>query len=185
MRVYKFIIAAGLLIAGLGCSGPSVRYDYEAQADFAQFHTYAWQAAPSPGRARGFDNAIMEGRIRRTVEAELAGKGFQRDDGGHPDFLVDCYPLRQSARSSQTHLGLGLGMGFGPMGVGVSAPVGDRKVEAIGALVLEIQDARTRALVWKATADSALNSTDSPGEADDAVKAAVHNMLKKFPPPRP
>jgi hypothetical protein len=48
--------------------------------------------------------------------------------------------------------------------------------------VLEVQDAKTLAMVWKATAEGALQASDSPEEADAEVKGAVHGMLKNFPP---
>jgi hypothetical protein len=50
-------------------------------------------------------------------------------------------------------------------------------------IVLEIQDFRSRSVVWKATAEGALQGSDNPAEADSDVKDAVHNMLKRFPPP--
>lgn len=177
--------AVGLTAGILACSGPSVQYDFDAGTNFSRFHTYDWLPAPPPGRPQGgaFDTAIMEGRVHRAVDAGLAAKGFGlAAEGGPADFLVTSYPLRQASKSSQAHLGLGLG--FGPVGVGVGAPVGERHVEAIGALVLEIQDARTRTVVWKGTAQSALRSSDSPEEADDAVRQAVANLLKRFPPSR-
>ena len=73
-----------------------------------------------------------------------------------------------------------MGFGLGPVGVGVGAPVGKR--EAVGGLVLEIQDFRTRTLVWKATAPGALQGADDPQQADADVPAAVRAMLKRFPP---
>ena len=179
----KFLWAAGLTAGILACSGPSVQYDFDAKADFTRFHAYDWLPAPPQAGARGgtFDNAIMEGRVHRAVDAGFAAKGFPKVAEGAPaDFLVACYPLRQSTKSSQPHLGLGLG--FGPVGVGVGAPVGERNVETIGALAMEIQDARTRTVVWKGTAQSALRSSDTPEEADDAVRRAVTNLLKRFPP---
>jgi hypothetical protein len=184
MTVGRHWWLAGILAGMVACSGPAVHYDYEAGTDFTRFQTYEWLPASRAARAREgmFDTAIMDGRVRRTVEAELAARGFRAGAAGQADFLVSCYPLRQATRSRQPHLGLGLGMG--PVGVGVAAPVGERKVEAVGALVMEIQDGQTRAVVWKGTADSALNSTDSPDEADAAVQGAVRNLLKRFPPPR-
>lgn len=178
------MVVAGILAGALACSGPAVRFDYEKSADFTSYHTYRWLPAPGPAKAKAgpFDTGIMDTRVKRALDAELAARGYQPAEPGQADFQVVCYAERQSSRSSQPHLGVGLG--FGPLGLGVAAPVGERKVESIGALVLEIQDGHNGQVVWKGTAESALRSSDSPEEADAAVQAALRNLLKRFPPPK-
>jgi hypothetical protein len=71
---------------------------------------------------------------------------------------------------------------MGPLGVGVAAPVGDPHREAMAGIVLEIQDYKSRTLVWKATAEGALQGSDDPAQADADVTEAVRGMLKRFPP---
>jgi hypothetical protein len=183
MRTPGTLWTAFILAGLVACSGPSVRYDFESGADFSRYHTYQWLPAPRPAKAQAgpFDSSIMDTRVKRILEAELAARGYQPGEPGQSDFQVVCYPHRQSSRSSQPHLGVGLG--FGPVGLGVGAPVGERKVESIGSLVMEIQDGRNGQVVWKGTAESALRTSDSPGEADAAVQSAVRALLKKFPPP--
>ena len=183
-------LLAGLLVTGtlagfMGCSGPDVRYDYDAKMSFSGYKTYDWQAAQGGVVAQGgrFDNAIENDRVRRAVEAELNAKGFRRETSADPDFLVIYAPLREAGSSHQVHLGLGFGLG--PLGIGVGAPVGDPHREAVGAIVLEIHDFKSGSLVWKATADEALQGSDSPEQADSDVTAAVHNMFKRFPPGKP
>jgi hypothetical protein len=127
-----------------------------------------------------FGNDIMGQRVRRAVTEALVGRGYRLETGAVPDFLVTCYPVHQGERSHQVHLGVG--MGLGPLGLGVGAPVGDRHADDLGSLVLEVQDVRTRTLVWKATAVKVLEASDSPQESDSAVAGAVKAMLRKFPP---
>jgi hypothetical protein len=184
MNYLRPLLATSAMTLLLACSGPTVNYDYDAKAPFSGYRSFAWQAAPQGGSARmgPFSNAIVRSRVTRAVEAELASEGFrQADEGANPDFLVNYYPLREADRSQQVHLGLGFGMG--PLGVGFGAPVGDPHREAVAGLVLEIQDCRSGTVVWKATAEGALQGSDNPQEADSDVKEAVHNMLKHFPPP--
>jgi hypothetical protein len=186
MGVHRSSLLAGAL-AGLlglaGCSGPEVRYDFDAKADFAGYHSFDWAPAPprgAPGRSGVFDNPIMAGRVTRALEAGLAAKGFRRDAGGAPDLLVDCYPVHSATRVNRPHLGLG--MGLGPLGVGVAAPVGSGHRESIGSIVMEVQDARTRVVVWRGTAQDVLRDSDSPEESDAAVADGVKALLKRFPP---
>ena len=184
MNVFRPLLISGALTLLMGCAGASVRYDYDAGTPFPAYRSFAWQSADPNAAAwsQAFAGAIMTGRVKRAVEAELGAKGFRpQEDSAAPDFLVAYYPVREASRSQQVHLGLGLGMG--PMGLGISAPVGDGHREAIAGIALEIQDGKSGAVIWKATAEGALQEADSPEEADAGVKAAVHSMLKRFPPP--
>jgi hypothetical protein len=173
-----FLVAA--LAGTMACSGPEVHYDYDVKVPLTGYHNWDWLAAPRNAPGGVFDNAIMSERVHRAIEAELGAKGFARDTSGDPDFLVVYYPARVGVHAHQAHLGLGLGMG--PLGVGVAAPVGERHVETVGSIVVEVQDYRTRKLVWRAVAESVLNSADSPEEADQSVTEAVRAIFKKFPP---
>ncbi len=124
----------------------------------------------------------MSGRVHRAVEAELGSKGFKPPaESSDPDFLVSYHPLGGASRSHQVHLGLGFGVG--PQGLGVEAPVGDPQRTAVGAIVLEVRDFRSRAVVWQATALGALEGSDLPEQADADLNEAIHSMLKRFPPP--
>jgi hypothetical protein len=184
MTFLRPLLAATAFALLAGCAGPDVHYDYDAKTQFTAFQTYAWQLPPQGGPARPgeFSNSIVSGRVQRAVEAELSSKGFrQADYAANPDFLITYYPLREPGRSKQVHVGMGFGMG--PLGVGFAAPVGDPHREAMAGLVLEFQDARTRTVVWKASAPGTLQGSDSPQEADASVKDAVHAMLNHFPPP--
>ena len=182
MKYLRPLLATSAMTLLLACADPSIHYDYDAKTPFSSYQSYAWQMAPQgTGRAEAFDNAIVSGRVQRAVEAELGAKGFRQDrDSPSPDFLVTYYPLREPSRSQQVHLGLGVGMG--PLGSGGGAPIGDPHREAVAGIVLEIQDFRSRTIIWRATAEGALQGSDSPEEADTDVNAAVHNMLKRFPP---
>ena len=169
-------------LAGLACNGPAVQYDYDARMNYSAYKTFDWTAEPAraPAPDGGFDNPIMNERVHRAVETELAAKGFRRDVTADPDFLVTYYPRHEPGRSQQVHLGVGFGMG--PLGIGVAGPVGDPHREAMAGIVLEIQDYKTRTLVWKATAQGALQGSDDPAQADADVTEAVRTMLKRFPP---
>jgi hypothetical protein len=184
MRTLWICLLTGTMTLALACGGPSVQYDFDVSAPFPSYKSYAWiegpRPVPSPATAR-FENSIERSRVQRTVEAELGAKGYQLN-GASPDFLVLYYPVGGRVRAPQAHMGVGFGMG--PMGVVVAGPMGQPHEAFEGSIVLEIQDARTRNLVWRATAPGALQASDSPSEADADVKDAVHSMLKHFPPPR-
>lgn len=182
----RILAASAVLLAlGVGCAGPSVKYDYDLKTNYTNYKTWDWYAARPGDKGEG-GNAIMDARVRRAVEAELAARGFRRDPPGEPDLLVTYYASYR-ARQGRGHVGLGFG--FGPRGLGLGVGVATsvhRPAAKAGSITLEIQDAKPGQLIWKATAEDALEDTGSPEDADADVARAVRKMLAKFPPtPRP
>jgi len=188
---------AGLtaVLLTLGCAGPEVHYDYDAAADFAGMHSYDW-SAPAPAalaQAHGVKQPLMDARVRRAVEQELAVRHFRKETQAVPDFLVTYYPIyppRRSRANSPGGVGVGMAFGFrGPgLGIGVAGPLAvpsDGGTPSAGILVLEIKAAPGGQLLWRAEAEHALDPAGTPEEADQDVAVAVRKMLAQFPPVRP
>lgn len=179
------ILCACFAILALGCSGPEVRYDYDAKASYAAFHRYDWYAPPPAARPQGPRSPFMDARVRRAVESELAARHFLRETSADPDFLVVYYPvyrLRGGARGAMS-FGMAFGGFRGPgVGVGVAAPLEGGTRGMVGSIVLEIEDGKTHQLVWKAVAEDVLDDSASPEAASQDVTEAVRKMLGRFPP---
>ena len=124
--------------SSLGCSGPEVHFDYDARANYKDFHTYDWYAASKQqaALAGGVQNALMDARVRRSVEAELTVRNLRKETTADPDILVTYYPVYQPREGSRAHVGIGMGLGVRGLGlgVGVGAPVG-RPTGKIGTIV--------------------------------------------------
>jgi hypothetical protein len=168
-----------LLLATLGCAGPKVTYDCNVSAPFAQYQTFDWQAAP---RGRGGANPIMDARVKGAVERELQARGLRLEKRGEPDLLVSWYPGARTRSGTRARVGVGLGLGpVRGLGLGVSAAGSPGRGRVAQDLVLEVEDARTRQVVWKATAEKALETAETPEDADAQVAGAVQALLKRFP----
>jgi hypothetical protein len=177
MKVLITVLAAAALT--VGCGYPEVRYDYDLHANYAGFHTFDWYAAPKEAKA-GHRNPMMDARVTRAVEAEMASKGIRRETAADPDFYLTYYPAYEPVHRSRVHVGLGFGMG--PVGVGVAAPVSGAPRGAVGSIVLEVQDFKTHQMVWRAVAKDILDESLSPEDAEADIAKAVKKMLTKFPP---
>jgi hypothetical protein len=187
MRFWKRAALAVVLGALAGCSPVSVHYDYDRAAPFASFRTYRWfagdgQAKPKPPAAA---HPIMERRVHRIVEAQLAARGF-RPAEGEPDFLVACYPVFRD-RLVATYTGFGpawgyYGWGVRPWDYGVGMGFQEVQRYREGSLVLEMVDPRTNQVVWHAVAEGALTGLKDPQDAEEQVSLAVKKMLDRFPP---
>jgi len=173
---------AAVLALSMGCSGPDVHFDYDVKAGYQAYKTYDWYAAPA---AKAGGNAIMDTRVRRAVEAEMTARNFRKETAADPDFLLTYYASYEARRSRGPHMGVGIGIspfrGLG-IGLGMGGPVGGRRIEKVGSIILEIQDFKTKTLVWRAVADQVLDDSATPEDSDEIVAQAVKKMLGRFPP---
>jgi hypothetical protein len=183
------LVAVPVLLAG--CAGMAVRYDYDRNAAFAAYRTFNWYvpaAPPPPAPAVRAANPIMDRRVHRIVEQELAARGYRLESAQEPDFLVVCYPLYQD-RLVQTYTDYGPGWGYAwgmrPWGYGFGGGYAEVHRYREGSLVLEMVDSKSGQVVWHAVAEGALTGLRDPQDADEQVALAVRRMLAKFPPPPP
>ena len=172
MNTTRFLLGMGAAAVLTGCAGPSLRYDFDGQKDFSQYKTYDWDAPRTPPV-----NPFMDARVRGAVERELSAKAFRKEAGGAPDFLVLASTVYHAERGHGA-FNVGVGMGF----LGVGTTVGSNHRSMVASIVLEVEDFRTRQLVWKCTKDDVLDDQESPADADADVAKAVAQMLGKFPP---
>jgi hypothetical protein len=76
----------GLLLTAGCASGPTVRHNVDAQADFSRFQTFAFVDPLSTDRA-GYQSFISRQLVTST-ERELVARGLRRTDAA-PDLLVN------------------------------------------------------------------------------------------------
>jgi hypothetical protein len=178
MNLLKSMAALGALGILTACSQPAVHVDYDAQASFVQYKTYDWQLAPKSQAPR----PLMDARIKRAVDRELAAKTFRKETSADPDVLVAAYTVYGVRRGrSSFSIGVGGGLMRG-VGVGVGTTVGGRR-GLEGAIVVEVEDFKTKQLIWKGIAPGALNDDATPEDIEEDVTKAVAELLRKFPPP--
>jgi hypothetical protein len=191
MKAWTFALVPVLAMLA-GCSPISVKYDFDPAAGFASLKTFDWYAASprAKGKSDGVQNPIMDRRVRRIVERELAARGFRLEAAGEPDFLLTYYPVYRD-RVVQTYTGIGPAWGYGyrPWGYGWNAgfATGIQEVQRFreGSIVLEVVDGKSNQMIWQAVADGALTGIQDPQDAEEQVTQAVKLMLAKFPPPAP
>jgi hypothetical protein len=185
MGFWKFALVPVLALLA-GCAGFHVKYDSDPHAPFATYKTFAWNpsAPKASGGAGGLDNPIMERRVRRIVEAELAARGYQRSEG-KPDFLLSCYPAYRD-RVVETYTAVAPAWGWGrPWGYGAGPGLVQAEAYREASIVLEVADARSGQMVWQAVAEGALDGIRDPQDAEEQVGLAVKKMVARFPPPKP
>jgi Domain of unknown function (DUF4136) len=173
MRIATFATSVCLTLLATIALAQSVTYDYDRSANFSNYRTYAWT------RGTELTDELNHARVVRAIEVALAGKGLARvEPGANPDVLVAYHTSfdRNLEITGSAH-------GMGPFGLG-----GDRWGSArvqpvlVGTLVVDISDARTKAIAWRSLASSDIRPTDKPQSRDKKIAKATEKMFKNYPP---
>ncbi|HOW25583.1 MAG TPA: DUF4136 domain-containing protein [Bacteroidales bacterium] len=94
-----------LLIALMGCVTVRVNYDYDSQADFGKYKTYAF----SDNTMKMAIDQLNRDRLIQATEKELAAKGFTKSDNA--DVIVDLH-----LKAEQIQTATATSTGYGPWG---------------------------------------------------------------------
>ena len=173
MRMSTWLMSACLTLLASTALAQSVTYDYDRAVDFSKYKRYAWT------RGTELSDELNHARVVRAIDAALAGKGLAKvEPSANPDVLV-AYHASFDKNLEIT----GTAPGWGPFGLG-----GDRWGSArvqpvvVGTLVVDISDARTKAIVWRSLASSDITPTDKPETRDNKIAKATEKMFKNYPP---
>jgi hypothetical protein len=168
----------------LGCAGVQARSDFDPNARFDAYHSFAWLGeAPGtlPGGAgsEGVD-PLLARRIRESIESHLEARGYRKvDDPAAADFVVSFSLGKREKIQIQSGPTLGGGYyGYGGWYAGSSVTATSYTE---GTLSIDIFDGRSHLAVWHGWASKRVNeATDRAALVDEVVGA----ILAKFPPPR-
>jgi len=173
------VMAAGLTVAG--CATPSsvdVTFDYDTGANFAALKSYSWM--PPTGNAVG--DELLVRRIKTTLDSQLPAKGPVLA-AANPDFLIGMQLSGKSTYGGSTGVGVSVGI---PVGRAGRVSVGGGKSQAIekkeGTLVLDFVDAKSKSLLWRATATGAVEPKRTPEQQQQRINEVIAEMLSYFPP---
>jgi len=166
---------AAVLTTAAGCSSVSVTTDWDVEADFEEFRTFALlEPAPQPKRPPDKRlSPLAEKRIMNAVSAALTSRGYGESSRRRADLLAAIHTGSRQRVIVSHH-----GYGYGPhwrWHRGFSRVHQYRE----GALVLDIVNARSRELVWRGVATAPAAKPDPSGETAAKV---VDKLLREFPP---
>jgi hypothetical protein len=170
----KIILAAVIVTVIAGCSSMSIRTDYDHDVDFAGYRTFDFLPKSRPMAQSGpLLNPFMEKRIEEAIETELTAKGYSKDSGGRPNFLIAIHAGARN-RVNVTDFGYH----YGPRG-----RWGRRHLEVNtykeGTLILDFVDPKLEQLIWRGWAVGALAN---PDKVEEQIVETVKKILEEFPP---
>lgn len=172
------IVALVLLLTA--CATP-IEVDYDTARDFSRLRGYAWGAeAPSAKQDPVLYNALTDKRVRQSADNVLTARGFQRVDPASADFLV-TYHLGIEKKLDTSRVGLGVGYGWSNSSVMMGDGLDIEQYEE-ESLLIDVLDARTRALIWRGGIREPLDRYLTAQERTAHIHKQVVDILMKFPP---
>ncbi|SFD13423.1 DUF4136 domain-containing protein [Algibacter pectinivorans] len=179
-KLFTFLPVLALILVVSSCSSVRVAADYDKEATFSQYNTFAFFKT-------GIDKAeisdLDKRRILRAIEAELLAKGFTKSE--NPDVLISLFTKSQQ-RVDVYNNSWGMGRwgwggygGFGPgWGWGWNQP--STSVSTQGHLYIDIIDANKKELVWQGMGTGYLSRNMEKKE--ERIKEFVSQIMEKYPP---
>lgn len=182
MKILKTISLATLALVLLAsCSSVRVVSDYDRQADFNTYKSYAFYKT-------GIDQAqisdLDKKRILRAIETELDSRGFVKSQD--PDVLISIFTKeRERVDVYNNHFGWGYGGFYNPWAWGPGWGWGwgnNVSTSTEGSLYIDVIDAKKKELVWQGRGVGTLNNTGNIEKKEQRIKEFVTQILRDYPP---
>ncbi|TYP77393.1 DUF4136 domain-containing protein [Aquimarina intermedia] len=165
-----------LIITLSSCSTVRVASDYDKQANFNKYKTFAFF---KPGIDKAEISDLDKKRILRAIESDMQAKGFTKSET--PDMLVSIFTkTRENVNVNQNNFGWGWGYGWGwhPWYWNMGYNNVSRTTE--GTLYIDLIDAEQKELIWQGMGTAAL--TKDVDKKQERINEIVNAILAKYPP---
>lgn len=166
----KVILLLLSFLALISCSTVYVVHDYDMMADFSRFKTFRWDMTRSDS---GFNNELLDKRLRYEINQELIAKGFERSNQ-KADFVLAYEQTTRTEKDvyvTYTHHGWRHG-GWHHRNIFV-----DKHKEAL--ITLKIYDAETDELVWQSWASGIEVKIEF---VEEIINETAEKLVADFPP---
>jgi len=183
MRVRTALTAVAVAVSLSACSGLKVNYDFDPNASFSGYSTWAWmEMQPNPQ----FTD-LQRSRVQSSISSALSAKGMEMVRG-EPDFWVGYQVVLDEEVSYNTvndYYGGGWGYRgwYGPSYGGVATSRTYETRVQVGTLFIDVFDAQSHELVWRGTGESKIQEVQDPAERQARLDKAVAKIMENFPPP--
>lgn len=177
-NILKFLPVILLLFVVSSCSSVKVASDYDKNANFNNYKTFAFFKT---GIDKAEINDLDKRRILRAIEAELLAKGFTKSE--QPDMLVSIFTnSREKVNVYTNGYGpYGYGWGWYPWywgGYGYGGSTVTTSTE--GVLYIDLIDANKKELVWQGMGTGYLSQNMEKKE--ERIMEFVNKIMEKYPP---
>lgn len=144
-----------------------VSVNYNHNASFAQYHTYAWGS----NNKNQIANSILAQVAQQDIDAAMSQKGLQKvQESQNPDLILTASggEKEQTSYNAWGMRGIGGGMG------GISP-----QQNVVATMIVSLYDLKAKELVWRGIAQDTLNNNGNKNQQE--VQKAIQKMFKQWP----
>lgn len=169
----KFLKLLILIVLVSSCASIHVDYDYDKQADFAQYKTYNYYSDLDTGLS-----PLDTKRLLNVLDAALSNKGMTPSE--NPDFFINIQSVEYE-NDQRSSIGVGVGGSGRNVGGGISVgiPISDSNLKR--EIIFDFID-DNKGLFWQAVAQSQYRPNADPDTREANLKAVVDKVLLGYPP---
>ena len=169
----KILLMLGVVVSA--CSNLiTVRTDYDRDVDISKFSSFNWLSGQNIEERNNplYYNELSDKRIKRSVTDQLKSKGYLLDEGG-ASLIVHYHIVIEDKTAIRTDP---YGYFYGPYWMRNQTDVYQYQE---GTLIIDVMDAKNKALLWRGWAISALSSNQEMTE--ELIQSAVNKIFVSFP----
>jgi len=167
MKAKIVFCALAFFLASSFAMAQQVSVNYNHEANFSQYHTYAWGS----NNKNQIQNSILAQVAQQDIEAAMANKGLQKvPESQNPDVILTASggEREQTSWNAWGMRGIGGGMG------GISP-----EQNVVSTMVVSLYDTKAQELIWRGIAQDTLNNNGNKNQKE--VQNAVNKMFKQWP----
>jgi hypothetical protein len=177
----KPMMAVGVcsLLVATGALAQTVKVNWQIDAPFADYRTYAWKESDNEG------GPFYQQWTAKDVDTVLSEKGLRRlAEGENPDLYVYYHLITQEVIDSTTTddgFGWGAGRWGGWGGWGGPDSQTEARPRTIGTLAVDLIDVKKKEMVWRGQATVDMVANTQKGD-EKQIQESVEKMFKQYPP---
>ncbi|MCI0570154.1 MAG: DUF4136 domain-containing protein [Myxococcaceae bacterium] len=184
----RILLTAGLALALSACATVQVKRDYDPNADFSAYHSFAIRSGKVVNRTDpGVSDTLLNERVDAALKNTLKAHGLQENTES-PDLYV-TYVAGARERTEveswgpEAYGGWGWG-GWGPDGWwGPGYDEFWTRTYTEGTLIVDLVDARTKQLVWRAYSSEEVTPGKLAGpEGATFMQKVTDKVFETYPP---
>ena len=172
MKILPAALTGLLLVLPALAGAQDVKIDYDKAFNFSTVKTYSIKIVTT------WNNDLSQRRVLTEFDEAIAAKGWKKVTEDQANIEVILHGATQTKRTANTfYTGMG-GYRYGGMGAASASTVVNEY--RVGALVVDMFDAKTKNLVFRGTAEDEIS--DNPEKNAKRLEKASTKMFKDFPP---
>ena len=171
MKYLKYILIPVLgFMAGCASSLPSVKTDYDKEADFSRYSSFNWSEEIENQKDSHpiLDNSLVRKRIKNAIRSEMEGRGYTFAENA--DLLVNFHLVFEDKTGYTTYPSYG----YSYWRRDNIRPYNYKE----GTLIIDLIDRKQNQLVWQGYTEGIMN--EKPEKLEEKIRSAISLIFQEY-----